>query len=230
MHYSYSYNSDSEEGIIAMILFYVIYAIFVGGLGVALYIFRSMGVYSIAKRRGLNHPWFAWVPVVDGYLLGSLSDQYQYVVKGKVKSKRKWLLGLNIAVFALYAVMMVLVINMLINLAGNAMAGFSEAKLAKMAMRAVLGMLAAGVPMIVAAIALTVIRYIALYDVYTSLDPRNNVMYTVLSILFQVTEPFFLFFNRKKDDGMPPRRAAEPVEPPVWEAPREEPEQPWVNE
>ena len=227
MQYSYSYYADSEEGLVAAILFYVIYAFFAGGLGVLLYVFRSIGVYSIAKRRGLNHPWFAWIPVADAYLLGSLSDQYQYVVKGKNKNKRKWLLGLNIAMAALYAVVAVLVVNMIINLVGDAMAGFSEAKLTKMALRSVLGMMTAVVPMAVIAIAVAVIRYIALYDVYTSVDPRNNVMYIVLSVIFQVTEPFFLFFNRKKDEGMPPRREEPKVDAPVWEAPKEEP---WVNE
>jgi hypothetical protein len=46
----------------------------------------------------------------------------------------------------------------------------------------------------------------ALYDVYRSLDPANAVLYLVLSILFSPTEPFFLFFNREKDLGMPPRK------------------------
>ena len=46
----------------------------------------------------------------------------------------------------------------------------------------------------------------AIYDVYRSLDPKNSVMYLVLSIVFPVTEPCFLFFNRNKDAGMPPRR------------------------
>ena len=38
----------------------------------------------------------------------------------------------------------------------------------------------------------------------------------LLSILFPVTEAFFLFFNRKKELGMPPRREKPPVEEPIW--------------
>ena len=59
-----------------------------------------------------------------------------------------------------------------------------------------------------AAIAITfcVIRYMALFDIYRSMDPGNAVLYLVLSILFSPTEPFFLFFNREKDLGMPPRK------------------------
>ena len=61
-------------------------------------------------------------------------------------------------------------------------------------------------PLAVAAVAAAVIRFIALYDVFRSLDPDNAVLFLVLSILFGITEPFFLFFNRDKDAGMPPRR------------------------
>ena len=66
----------------------------------------------------------------------------------------------------------------------------------------------------------------ALYDVYTSMDPKNSVVFTVLSILFNVTEPFFLFFNRNKDAGMPPRKQQPVCHDPVYEQPKEEP---WNN-
>ena len=46
--------------------------------------------------------------------------------------------------------------------------------------------------------------------------PANAVLYLVLSILFSPTEPFFLFFNREKDLGMPPRKQ-EPVYTPPQE-------------
>ena len=64
-----------------------------------------------------------------------------------------------------------------------------------------------------ASIAYAVFRYMALYDIYKSLDPENCVLFLVLSILFGVTEPFFLFFSREKDGGMPPRKQ------PVQDAP-----------
>ena len=227
MYYSYAYTMDSEEGVIATLIISALCSLFSGGIGVLMYAFRSIGVYSIAKRRGLNNPWFAWVPVVNNYLLGSLSDQYQYVVKGKEKSKRKWLLGLTIAQAVLYVTLAVMAIVAIWNVAGNAMAGFNEAKLSRMALRYVMYMLAAVVHFAATTLAMTVIRCVALYDVYTSLDPRNSVLYTILSIAFRVTEPFFLFFNRKRDDGMPPRREAPKAEAPVWEATKEEP---WVNE
>ena len=73
------------------------------------------------------------------------------------------------------------------------------------------------------AIAYVVVYYMALYDLYKSLDPSNCVLFLVLSIVFRVTEPFFLFFNRNKDQGMPPRRQNPTYIPPeqTWQDNRE---------
>ena len=67
-----------------------------GLFGIAAYILTSLAIYTVSRRRGLKNAWLAWVPVINCWLLGSLSDQYQYVVKGENKSKRKWLMILNI--------------------------------------------------------------------------------------------------------------------------------------
>ena len=61
------------------------------------------------------------------------------------------------------------------------------------------------------AIARAIIHFMAMYDVYTSLNPAYNVVFLLVSIFVNVTEPFFVFFNRKKDLGMPPRNDVAPV-------------------
>lgn len=228
MNYQYHYAAESEEGLIAMLIYYAVYALFGGGMGIALYVLRSLGTYSIAKRRGLNHAWFAWVPVVDAYLLGCISDQYRYVVRGQNKSKRKWLLGLNIVMGILIVAIVASIIGVAFRVSGIAIQGAGEAQVANAAMSSVLGILGLMLPLMGIAIAAAVIRYMALYDLYTSVDPGNNVLYLVLSIFVSVTEPFFIFFNRNKDGGMPPRKAApmdtEYVQP---EAPQPEEAEPW---
>lgn len=163
-------------------------------LGIATWVLSAVAVYVIARRRGLNKPWLAWVPVLNVWLLGSLSDQYQYVVKRKNTSRRKWLLVLNLLLPVLYGTVIGFACTALMPSAY----GIYWEKL----------MVALGValPLAGVAVAAAVIRFVALYDVYRSLDPGNAVLFLVLSIFFGVTEPFFLFFNRDKDAGMPPRR------------------------
>ena len=168
-----------------------------GLFGIAAYILTALAIYRISCRRGLNNPWLAWIPVVNCWLLGSLSDQYQYVVKGENKSKRKWLIVLSI----LKSVLMTLVVILAVVTAGSLFADHPSEVIGLVV--ALLGLV---VPLAAVTIALCVVRYMALYDVYRSLDPANAVLYLVLSILFSPTEPFFLFFNREKDLGMPPRK------------------------
>lgn len=189
-------------------VFYLIYSLAVSGFGIAAYVLRALGFYTIAKRRGINHPWMSWVPVLDLWVLGCISDQYRYVVKGEIKNKRKWLLGLSIALAVVYIVFFVFFGIMMFDVITGAMNGLSQGTILKDLMGSMIGMLAATLPMLGLAIAVAVIRYISMYDLYTSCNPQNNVLFLVLSIVFTVTEPFFVFFLRKKDEGMPPRRAS----------------------
>ena len=85
-------------------------------------------------------------------------------------------------------------------------------------------------------LATAIIRYIALYDLFISATPSNAALFLILSIFFSTLEPFFIFFSRKKDSGMPPRcdvpqaplNYAEAVYNPAppaaepWDAPTEE--------
>ena len=168
-----------------------------GLFGIAAFILTAVAIYNIALRRGLHRPWLAWIPVVNCWLLGSLSDQYQYVVKGEYKARRKWLVVLNILKIVLTFTLIILAV---------AMAGTIFTDHADDAIGLVVALLGLLLPLAGVSIAFCVIRYIALYDVFRSLEPANSVMYLVLSILFRPIEPFFLFFSRDKDLGMPPRR------------------------
>lgn len=39
---------------------------------IAAWIFRSVGLYHMAKKRGIAHAWFAWIPILSNYVLGRL--------------------------------------------------------------------------------------------------------------------------------------------------------------
>ena len=200
-------------------VFYIVYMLFCSAFAIAAYVLRAMGFYTIAKRRGINHPWMSWVPVVDLWVLGCISDQFQYVVKGKNKNKRKWLLGLNIALAVVYVVFFVIFGVMMYNAIVTATGGAGEDAVLEAVLGSAVALMVCFLPMMVIAIAVMVIRYFAMYDLYTSCSPQNNVLFLVLSIFFTVTEPFFVFFIRKKDGGMPPRRTEPQPQAyiPTWE-------------
>lgn len=198
-------------------------------LNIACYVLTAIALYAMAKRRGIQRPWLAWVPVVNVYLLGCIADQYRYVAKGENRSKRKALLTLNIIVCVLVLAIVVIAVVMVSNIL---MAEFGNASNVDLEMTTVgyaLGIVVLALVFVGVEIALQIVRFIALYDVYNSCDPENSTLFLVLSIILPVTEAFFLFFSREKDIGMPPRKATmayqelpqQPVREP-WEQKNEE--------
>ena len=188
------------------------------GFSIVMYVLNAVGLYRIAKRRGIHHAWLAWVPIGSNWLLGSISDHYQYVAKQKVTSKRKILLILSLCLIGCLFVLAGGVVAIVVA-AGSSMN-------ASIALGVVL-LLIAYLGMMGLAIAVTVFCYIAYYDLFRSCKPGNAVLFLVLSILFNVTLAFFVFFSSKSDEGMPERRPRDPAprieETPVEpEAPAEE--------
>lgn len=209
--FEYSYYAEGFEEVmefltefglaflgVAVVLLLVVLAV-----ALVCYVLGSIGLYTIAKRRGIHNPWLAWLPIGKQWIVGCISDQYQYVVKEKIRNKRKILLILSLVS---------LVVNAVLQTTGNAavmsliMESDQSGALARGAISIVSNMICSGI-----SIASLVFYYMAMYDLYTSCCPQNNILYLVFSIIFRVSEPFFLFFNRKQDGGMPPRR--EPVRP-----------------
>ena len=177
------------------IVAYILVMLFAMAWSMVVYVLYSLGIYTVAQRRGIRHPWLAWVPLGNIWMLGSISDQYQYLAKGKIKNRRKVLLGLCIALLLACFVWV-------IGLTVSAIAGTEIA--------AVLWMLLGMLGVFGVAIVVLVLEYMTLYDLFQSCQPSNATLYLVLAILFNVTLPFFVFACRKKDLGMPPRKQPAP--------------------
>ena len=204
MHFEHSYVLQDGLEILAAL----ISGLPITALNIATYVLGAIALYTLAKNRGLRHGWLAWIPVASIWVLGSLSDQYRYLVKGEIRAKRKVLLILSILMSGLITAVVSLAIavgvTMAIGRPGD-MAGIMVALACMVLATSII------------ALVRLVIRFIALSDLYRSMDPENGTLFLVPSILFPVTEAFFLFFNRNKELGMPPRRETPPQEEPVWQ-------------
>ena len=177
-------------------------------LSLIFFVFNALALYTLAERRGIRHSWLAWIPVANIWVLGSLSDQYRYVTRGEVRSKRKVLLTLRILSSVLSVVLAVIVAVMSVGLIGVILGELERFRFAEWIMGPSIGLLGLGLPLLGIAIAYAILRYMALYDLFLSCDPQNAVLFLVLSIFVGVTKPFFLFACRNKDYGMPARRDA----------------------
>ncbi len=210
-HYDYDFPSvepgigDAAGSVAgAVIGFMLVFYLLMLAFCVVFYILQSLGLYTVAKRRGIHNPWLAWLPLGNMWILGSVSDQYQYVAKGRVRNRRKILLGLTAAMFAMLFVIFGGMFSMILGAAGEmeALAGAGVAV-----------MLLAYLALLVVAIIAAVFQYIAIYDFYRSCEPDNSVLYLVLSVLFTISMPVFFFVCRKKDEGMPPKKTAQQPQP-----------------
>ena len=213
-------------------VFYAVYMLIMAGVSVGTYVFQSLGAYTIAKRRGIRKPWLAWVPVGNLWIFGCISDQYQYVVKGKVKNKRKSLLILTVLLYVLTLAVMSWLVIFIIAVNNHPI----ENDIASgIFFGCVLGSVLIYFAIAGISIAVTVIMYIALYDLYRSCEPNNGILYLLLSIFVSITMPIFIFVCRNKELGMPPRKQdpvafipPEPVEMPPWR-PVNNAAEPWDN-
>lgn len=165
----------------------------VGILSIVMYIFSSLGFYTLAKRRGIRAPGLAWIPIGGTqWILGSLSDQYASLTGAKLRCSRHILLWGELVLTAAAIPLLVFAIQLLTaTLAGQ------DVTMQLMQLNGVQTLLN------LASIALSVMIYIALYKVYKSCDPKHAVLFLVLSIIFNITLPFFVFACRNKDLGMP---------------------------
>lgn len=211
----------TDRVMLVVMIVYMVVLSFALIYGALVYVLQSLGLHTIAKRRCIHHSWLAWVPVANMWVLGSISDQYQYVTKGKIRNRRKVLLGLLIGVYVFLTVFFVMLI------AGVMGGEFSFDVPGSLAVAASLGgsvffyLIAWALSMVA-----LVFQYIVYYDLFASCNPNNAVVFLVLSIFFNFLLPFFVFASRKKDEGMPPRRVQSPpvmAQDPVYETVAEEP-------
>lgn len=185
---------------------------------VALYVLTALGLYTMAKSRGISNPWLAWIPVAGLWIVGSLSDQYRYVTRGEVKYKRFILVALGVVAIVLGSVVGGLGTRVASVISKGMMNHVSAPMFSDIFVRTGTVFLLWFLPSVALAIVRKVVEYMALYDIYNSCDPENSALYLVFSILFGVTQPFFLFFNRKNEKGMPPRLNTETfTQEPMWE-------------
>lgn len=201
----------SEVAYIAfMVVLMIVVAVALWNL--AMYVMEAVGLYTIARRRGLKNPWMAWVPVLNHWLLGCVSDQYRYVAKGQIRSRRVALLVLVLVTTIIGWISNAMSMSNLTMIAESIYYGYPVYATGGAMGGSLSAAALVGAASLAISTALKVFRYMALYDVYTSCDTKNNIMYLVLGIIFNFLNPVFLYISRNKEEGMPPRREQPPCE------------------
>lgn len=200
MLYDYSFEMyPADDGILGVFLaVYLVLVVIAGIFGIVAYVFRSLGLFTIAKRRGIDNYGLAWVPVADSWIIGSIADDYENKANDRLTRNRHWMLWLQIGGVIMTIVACVLLI--VVGVVGESvMHGYARGGFVAMLIIGVFALVFA----IGAMIAWYVFYYISLYKIYKSCMPDYSVMFIILSVIFSVTVPFFLFAMRNKNGGIP---------------------------
>ena len=70
-------------------------------ISLASYVLYALGLYTIAKRRGIRNAWLAWIPVVSVWILGYVADDYTVRTTGCKSNMRTWMIVLSIVLIVL---------------------------------------------------------------------------------------------------------------------------------
>lgn len=145
---------------------------------IGMYVFNSLMLYYLAKKRGVENAWLAWIPLGNEYLLGRIGGHMTLLGKWRIEKPELilllaplalWLVGWILGVFALVPFIGVLfaAIATVVSFVGN--------------------------------LALLAFRLCVLYRIFTAYVPKNTALvYTLVSII-SVTTPFFIATILKKD-------------------------------
>ena len=188
-------HAQAHEGVAAIVLGMIF--LIAAAVGIVMYVLKSMGLYTIAKRRGLKLYGMAWVPVGSIWLMGSIADQYVRKANGRDKRLRVLLLIGVIVVWILEIVSLVLTVSAVVEIV-NSGGGLAELQ----GMSPVIDNMMISWAISAVSTVFYVFYYIALFKAYRSCAAGNAAWMLVLSILFStVAESIILFCIRKKDVG-----------------------------
>lgn len=177
-------------------------------IGVVFYVLESLGLYTVAKRRGINNPWLAWIPVgCNLWILGQIGDRDNMARTGKDSKLRVWMLSLYLAMPALSVIIFSVAFAM-----GFAAASADGAVGSATAAGLVVAVLLLYLLFFAVTITLSVMMYVAYYRYFRSCNPQNAALYLVLGIIFGFLMPIFVFVCRNQD--APPLQPQYPQYPP----------------
>jgi len=201
-------------------VFMLIFSLFIQflsfGLAVAVYIFNALGIMGMMKSFGMKNPGTAFIPVYNSWLFGKVAEESSRRVNGKKPLPfGKILLTGNIVpgllILLYYPAMGALAVVLFMAIDISEKKGVGATDVALVLLFFVITWFVFAVVYLIA-VAVAVFQYIAVYKIFRCFDPEHAVLFTVLSVVINVTMPFFLFAIRNKEPA-PPFIAPDSFEP-----------------
>lgn len=177
-------------------------------IGIVLYVFQAIGMYSISKRRQLGKSGFAWVPVLNMIKFGEISDDAVLNKSGKKPHMR-----ILLPVFCVVGVIVTLIGTFVFILSTNfyslnimnhlsTFQEFATYLRRTAAITSQAGLIIALILFILGMLLYTVSQvmlFICCFHIFRSTSTKYVAMF-ILSLVFPVLLPIFLFAVRRNDN------------------------------
>lgn len=79
-------SGEAAVSVIAMVIFYLFYFLFVGAFAAAVYVLNALPLYRIGKKLGYDKCFLPWIPVslIPFFVLGDISGRKDFTVSPKI--------------------------------------------------------------------------------------------------------------------------------------------------
>ena len=183
-------ENNLGAGLVMFTIFLMVLLAVIFLVGIINYILTSIAVYRIAKRRGIDHAFLAWIPFAQTYLYAELIGtnvkignvtvpQYPWIYVGIICGG-SFLAGLiqNVVQY-------------------SSLTSLEQISNYSQSMASSLTSLAASLIALVVYLIITVVRIFTMYRVF-KLFKGNTVLYTILGALILFAEPIILLILGNK--------------------------------
>lgn len=196
-NFSGSAKGALSGGILAVLFSVLMFAFLIGvAVSLVLWALKSIGICVMSEKEGLKNPWYSFIPFFSAFALGRLSAGFKKKNGSVTKNRGKLLLTLNIVLAASLVLIMLVVFAGLIPIAVSDALGYQLTG----PLIALLGVcLILYFAVFALAVVYLVFTYISVYNIFLKFNNQMAVCFTVLSIVFPILMPIFLFVSRNKE-------------------------------
>ena len=191
---TYVDNSYLAVGIVLAVVYLLLMA-----LAVAEYVTVSLAFYTMAKNRGVKHPWLAWIPFANYWIVGKLVNECDL----KHGIERKWHKTLLSLVLWMVVLTLVAYIAMFAAGAIYAFTGYDNV------LALVLPFYVLLIPVMLLSVVFSVCLGICYYKLFEEATPQKAVKYLLLSLMLPLADGICLLKIR---NAFKPEEAEQVIE------------------
>lgn len=227
MEYSYEYSYDmplgtQESAIAGVLSIYLIILLVCTIFYLLSYIFKAIGVYTMAKRQRMDYPWLAFIPFARTYLHGELAGRIG--LKNKtIKNPGIWLLAFPFIYGVIGTVFYIIFIGIMGINAFMSFAGYADGNVGSavsFGVNSIIGMIIWLLLFVLVSIlyeaVYKVLAILINHQIFMRFTSKNmSIAHAVLSAVVPLYESICFFVMRDKgyNPGMEPDIPTPPVTP-----------------